>query len=115
MPTDTEIFEDPTPRINLSTSDDIRREMARVYRETRFNKILPNNGTKLVYMLINILKAYEVTEIEKRLTDLEKTHLKGDKWPRFPALKNLKKSYCPKQNRHISSGGRIVNGEHAMA
>ena len=71
MHADTEILDDPLPRINLSTSDDIRREMARVYRETRFNKILPNNGTKLVYMLINILKAYEVTEIEKRLTDLE--------------------------------------------
>ena len=79
MPTDTEILDDPLPRINLSTSDDIRREMARVYRETRFNKILPSNGTKLVYMLINILKAYEVTEIEKRLLELEKAHSKGDK------------------------------------
>ena len=79
MHTDTEILDDPLPRINLSTSDDIRREMARVYRETRFNKIMPTNGTKLVYMLINILKAYEVTEIEKRLVDLEKAHLKGDK------------------------------------
>ena len=79
MPTDTEILEDPLPRINLSSSDDIRREMARVYRETRFNKILPNNGTKLVYILTNILKAYESTEIEERLIDLENTHLKGDK------------------------------------
>ena len=79
MLTDTEILEDPTPRINLSTSDDIRREMARVYRETRFNKISPANGAKLVYMLINILKAYEATEIEKRLVDLEKAHLKRDK------------------------------------
>ena len=79
MPTDIEILDDPIPRINLSTSEDIRREMARVYRETRFNKILPNNGSKLVYMLINILKAYEVTEIEKRLAGLEKAHLKGDK------------------------------------
>lgn len=79
MPTDIEILDDPLPRINLSTSEDIRREMARVYRETRFNKILPNNGTKLVYMLINILKAYEVTEIEKRLVELEKAYLKGDK------------------------------------
>ena len=78
MPTDTQILEDPYPRINLSTSDDIRREMARVYRETRFNKILPNNGTKLVYMLTNILRAYESTEIEKRLAELEKAHLKGD-------------------------------------
>ena len=75
----TEILEDPHPRINLSTSEDIRREMAKVYRETRCNKILPSNGTKLVYMLINILKAYEVTEIEQRLADLELVHLKGDK------------------------------------
>ena len=60
MPTDTEILEDPLPRINLSSSDDIRREMARVYRETRFNKILPNNGTKLVYILTNILKALRI-------------------------------------------------------
>ena len=79
MHTDTEVLEDPTPRINLATSEDIRREMARVYRETRCNKILPNNGTKLVYMLINILKSYEVTEIEKRLTDLELVHLEGSK------------------------------------
>ncbi len=79
MPTDTQILEEPLPRINLSTSEDIRREMARVYRETRFNKILPNNGSKLVYMLIHILKAYEVTEIEKRLIDLEKAHIKRDK------------------------------------
>jgi hypothetical protein len=75
----SEILEDPTPRINLSTSEDIRREMAKVYRETRCNKILPSNGTKLVYMLINILKAYEVTEIERRLTDLELAHLEGAK------------------------------------
>jgi len=79
MHTDTQIIEDPHPRINLSTSEDIRREMAKVYRETRFNKILPNNGTKLVYMLTNILKAYEASEIEKRLSDLEKAHLKGSK------------------------------------
>jgi len=76
MHTDTEVLDEPTPRINLATSEDIRREMAKVYRETRCNKILPSNGTKLVYMLINILKAYEVSEIEKRLTELELTHLK---------------------------------------
>lgn len=79
MHTDSEVLDDPTPRINLSSSEDIRREMAKVYRETRCNKILPSSGTKLVYMLINILKAYEVTEIEKRLTDLELAHLDGKK------------------------------------
>jgi hypothetical protein len=79
MHTDTEILDDPLPRINLSNSEDIRREMAKVYRETRFNKILPNNGSKLMYMLTSILRAYECTEIEKRLVDLEKANLKGDK------------------------------------
>jgi hypothetical protein len=79
MHTDTEILEDPSPRINLSTSEDIRREMARVYRETRCNKILPSNGTKLVFMLMSILKAYEVSEMEQRLVDLELAHLEGAK------------------------------------
>ena len=75
----TEVLDNPTHRINLATSEDIRREMAKVYRETRCNKILPSNGTKLVYMLINILKAYEVTELEKRLTDLELAYTEGNK------------------------------------
>ncbi len=75
----SEVYEDTAPRINLATSEDIRREMARVYRETRFNKIPPSNGTKLVYMLTSSLRAYESTEIEKRLADLEKAHLKRDK------------------------------------
>lgn len=79
MHTDTEVLDGPTPRINLATSEDIRREMAKVYRETRCNKILPSNGTKLVYMLINILKAYEVTEIEKRVIDLESAYLDDKK------------------------------------
>ena len=78
-PVDTSLDCDHTPRINLATSEDIRREMAKVYRETRCNKIVPSNGTKLVYMLINILKAYEVTEIEKRLTDLELVNLESSK------------------------------------
>lgn len=71
MTANTEILDDPLPRINLSTSEDIRREMARVYRETRFNKITPSNGTKLVYMLTNILKAHEVFVLEKKLLELE--------------------------------------------
>jgi hypothetical protein len=76
---DTAITEDPHPRINLSTSEDIRREMAKVYRETRCNKMMPSNGTKLVFMLMSILKAYEVSEMEQRLTDLELAHLDGKK------------------------------------
>jgi len=75
----TGVIEDPSPRINLATSEDIRREMAKVYRETRCNKIIPCNGTKLVFMLMSILKAYEISEMEKRLTDLELAHLEVNK------------------------------------
>jgi hypothetical protein len=75
----TEFIDDPTPRINLATSEDIRREMAKVYRETRCNKIMPSNGTKLVFILMSILKAYEVSEMEQHITDLELVHLEGSK------------------------------------
>ena len=77
MPTNTERIEDPVPRINLSTSEDIRREMGRVYREARSKKMLATEASKLVYILTQILKATEVYLLEKRLADFESAHLKG--------------------------------------
>ncbi len=71
MLANTEILDDPLPRINLSTSEDIRREMARVYRDSRLNKIASSEGTKLVYMLSQILKAHEIFVLEKKLSELE--------------------------------------------
>jgi hypothetical protein len=65
-----------TPRINLSSSEDVRREMARVYRETRSMKIPASDGTKLVFILCQILKAHEIYSIEKRLEVLEQEKLK---------------------------------------
>lgn len=62
----------PTPcRIDLKTIDDIRLEMARVYREMRSNQIEAQQGTKLVYVLSAIGKLIELHEIEKRITALE--------------------------------------------
>jgi hypothetical protein len=61
----------PHPRINLSSSEDIRREMARIYRETRSRNLAPNDATKLIYMLTQILKAHEVYFMEEKLLDLE--------------------------------------------
>ena len=77
MLANTEIFDDPLPRINLSTSEDIRREMARVYRDSRLNKIASAEGTKLIYMLSQILKAHEVFVLEKKLSELELLALRG--------------------------------------
>ena len=68
------IFEEDTPRINLSSAEDIRREMAKVYRDSRLQKILPSEGTKLVFMLSQILKAHELYIIEKKLSELELSH-----------------------------------------
>lgn len=73
----TERIEDPVPRINLSTSEDIRREMGRVYREARSKKMLATEASKLVYILTQILKATEVYLLEERLSELESAHLKG--------------------------------------
>ena len=65
----------PTPRINLSTAEDIRREMSRVYREARANELDTRVAGRLVYMLGQIAKAYEIEVIEERLAALEEANL----------------------------------------
>ena len=69
-----EVLELTCPRINLSTVEDVRREMAKVYRDSRLQKIMPSEGTKLVFMLTQILKAHELYMIEKKLSELELSH-----------------------------------------
>jgi hypothetical protein len=62
----------PTPpRIDLKTIDDVRVEMARVYRDMRGGKIDTQNGTRLAYVLAQIGKLIESGEIEKRLEAVE--------------------------------------------
>ena len=64
---------DPTPReIKLKTADDVRLEMAKVYREMRGDRMDMADGTKLVYVLGQIGKAIELSEIEKRIELLER-------------------------------------------
>ena len=61
----------PIPRINLANPEAIRQEMARVYREARAKVIDTSEASKLVFMLSQIAKAYELSVIETRLIDLE--------------------------------------------
>ena len=62
----------PTPpRIDLKTIDDIRLEMARVYREMKAGSIEKVDGTKLVYVLSQLGRLIEVHEIERRVLELE--------------------------------------------
>ncbi len=66
-----EVLDIDTPRINLSTSEDVRREMAKVYRESRAGRLATSEATRLVYMLTQILKAHEIYVLETKLVELE--------------------------------------------
>ena len=62
----------PTPQeIKLKTADDVRLEMARVYRDMRSGRIDCSDGTKLVYVLTGLLKAIETGVVESRMAALE--------------------------------------------
>jgi hypothetical protein len=62
----------PTPsRIDLKTIDDVRVEMARVYRDMRAGRIETADGTKLAYVLAQLGKLIEAGELEKRLEAVE--------------------------------------------
>lgn len=58
-------------KISLANPESIRQEMARVYREARGGKIDSADAAKLIYMLCQIAKAYELGVIEQRLNILE--------------------------------------------
>ena len=62
----------PTPtKIDLKSIDDVRLEMARVYREMRVDVIETQKGTRLVYVLAAIGKLIELHELEQRIQKLE--------------------------------------------
>ena len=68
---------DPTPpKIKLSSVEDVRREMATIYREARTGRLDISEAGRLAYILTGIGKLIEVESIEKRLTALE-NHEKG--------------------------------------
>lgn len=67
----------PTPpKIKLNALEDVRREMASVYREARGGSMDVSEAGRLAYILTGIGKLIEATIIEKRLSDLERRYLK---------------------------------------
>ena len=61
----------PSPRLNLTTIEDVRRELARVYRDARSGKIEASNATRLAYILDLMRKMIETSDLEKRIAALE--------------------------------------------
>ncbi len=63
---------DPTPpQIKLATAADVRREMARVYRDARGKQLATADASRLSYILVSIGKMIELNDLEKRITELE--------------------------------------------
>ena len=68
----------PTPgrrKAQLNTLEGVRRELARIYREAESGKRDTADASRLTFMLGQIGKLLELTEIERRLTAVEdRTH-----------------------------------------
>ena len=58
-------------KIKLNTLDDVRREMASVYRDSRGGKMDPRDAARLAYVLGEMVKLFAVKELENRLKVLE--------------------------------------------
>ena len=61
----------PSPKLNLHDLEAVRREMARVYRDMRGGVIDTQDGTRLVYVLGEMRKLFEIIELERRIQTLE--------------------------------------------
>lgn len=61
----------PTPRTDLKTIDDVRVEMAKVYRSVKSGEMDSQHGSRLVYILSQIGRMVESHEIEIRILALE--------------------------------------------
>lgn len=58
-------------RVKLDTMQDIRREMAKLYRESRSGMLEVQEATKLTWCLQAIGRVIEGSDLEKRIEALE--------------------------------------------
>jgi uncharacterized Zn finger protein (UPF0148 family) len=80
-----EEVEEGTPsRARLLTIDDVRVEMAKIYREARAKKLPVGDASRLMFMLGQLGRVTEVATIERRLDELQ------------AALKKAGINYVPK-------------------
>ena len=63
----------PSPTIHLKTLDDVRIEMAKVYRDMKGGKLPTQDGTRFVYVLSQIGRVIEADQITERVEAVERT------------------------------------------
>lgn len=68
-----EVLTAPTPRLRipLRTAHDVRRELARLYRQMKAGVIPCADGTKMAYVLNMLRQAIETGDLEARIQALE--------------------------------------------
>lgn len=70
---DLEEATSPSPKfVRLTTLEDVRVEMARVYRDMRSKRIKTDEGTRLVYVLSQLGRVCEVVRIENRVEEMRR-------------------------------------------
>lgn len=75
----------PTPsppvrrKIVLTKISHVRSELSRLYSEARHGEISVSNATKLAYLLATLAKIIEGSDLEQRLTEIEKHLQEGSK------------------------------------
>ena len=65
----------PSPRRRgpvLEALTDVRREMARVYRQMRHGRIDTQDATRMTYVLTQIAKIIQVSELDARIEAVER-------------------------------------------
>jgi hypothetical protein len=65
---DAEIMKPP------KTASDVRDSLARTMAQVHANQIEPRTANALAYLATSLLRAIEVSDVEKRLGELEATH-----------------------------------------
>lgn len=63
------------PGKRLKTADDLRRFLADLIKRTEAGEVAPATGGKLTYMVATLAKIIETSDLEKRVTLLEKKQL----------------------------------------
>lgn len=61
----------PAAKVRLHTLNDVRIELARVYRDMRSQRLDSQDGTRLAYVLGQIARIFQTVELEKRIAALE--------------------------------------------
>lgn len=61
----------PRLRLKLVTAEDVRRELARLYREARSNQLEVSDASRLANVLQILARCIETGDLERRLQLLE--------------------------------------------